>query len=46
MDGMTLKVVEQVCEELPQEEIVELSPTDLGGVGAGMCDPGSLDIEK
>jgi hypothetical protein len=46
MDGTTLQVVEEVCEELPQPELVELSQAELDQVGAGMCDPGIIDIEK
>jgi hypothetical protein len=46
MDGTTLQVVERVCEELPQQELVELSRAELDQVGAGMCDPGIIDIEK
>jgi len=46
MDGKTPQVVEQVCEELPQPELVELSHRELDEVGAGMCDPGIIIHEK
>ena len=46
MDGATLQVVEQVCEELHQQELVELSGAEMDQIGAGMCDPGIIDIEK
>jgi hypothetical protein len=46
MDSMILQPVGQVSENLPQQELVELSPSELDRVGAGMCDPGIIDIEK
>jgi len=46
MDSMTLQVAEQFAEESTQQEPVELSPSELGQVGAGMCDPGIIVIEK
>ena len=46
MDGMAFQVVEQVYEELFQQELVELSTRDLDQVGAGLCDPGIIEIDK
>jgi hypothetical protein len=47
MDGMMPQVVEQVNEgESAQQEVVDLSTSELGRVGAGMCDPGIIIIEK
>ena len=45
MDDRSPQVVEQVCEELPPG-FGELSDLALSEVGAGMCDPGIIDIEK
>ncbi len=46
MDGMILQVVEPIGEDSPQLEILELSLPELGQVGAGMCDPGIIIIDK
>ena len=46
MDEITLQLVEQVGDEVPQEQFVDLSPVELDQVGAGMCDPGIIIIEK
>ncbi len=42
MDTVTLDV--PVCEELP--ELRELLWEEMDQIGAGMCDPGIIDIEK
>ena len=46
MDEMKSHLDEQVSEDSYQGELVELSSTELERVGAGMCDPGILDIDK
>jgi hypothetical protein len=39
-------VVEQGSDELPEQEIVELSQLELEKVGAALLDPGVIVIEK
>jgi len=39
-------VVEQCCDKLPEQEIVELSTSELGEIGGGMADHGVIEIEK
>ena len=43
---VTPVVVEQCCDKLPEQEIVELSTSELGEIGGGMADPGVIEIEK
>jgi hypothetical protein len=46
VDGMTLRAVEQLGEEAPEEQLVDLSLAELDQVGGGVCDPGIIIIEK
>jgi hypothetical protein len=46
MDGMAPHVVEQSFVELQQQELVELTGAELSQIGAGICDPGIIDIDK
>jgi len=46
MGSMTLQGVDEMSEEPTQRDLVELSPSELDQVGAGMCDPGIIVIEK
>ena len=43
---MTLHVIKQLGEEIPEEELVDLSLEELHQVGGGTCDPGIIVIEK
>ena len=44
MDGMVAHVVDFV--ELPQNEVVELTEAELSQVGAGIFEPGLVDVDK
>jgi hypothetical protein len=46
MDDMRCHLDEQVGGDSYQGELVELSSPELERVGAGLCDPGILDIDK
>jgi hypothetical protein len=46
MNGTPFQVVEQVYEELPQHEPVDLAGSDLEQVSGGICDPGIIIIDK
>ena len=46
MDGMVPHVVDQTFVELPQQELVELKEAELSQVGAGIFEPGLVDIDK
>jgi hypothetical protein len=46
MKSLTPVLGEQSCGNLPEEEIVDLSTSELQEVGGGICDPGVLEVEK
>jgi hypothetical protein len=46
MESMALQLIEPVCEDLPQQELLELTSAEMDQIGAGMCDPGIIIIEK
>jgi len=46
MDETKLQTEGQVGEECHQKEMIELPPSELSRIGAGLCDPGIIDVDK
>jgi hypothetical protein len=46
MKDMTYQIAEQIAEKYPQPELIELPSSELDQVGAGLCEPGIIQIDK